>query len=103
MKFQKGMPRPINSGRKKGSKNKKKIARVSDVLTEKDINPAEKILELIPFLDEKDAIEAWFDLLSYCQSKPKQVEEEEIDPDEGMEDLPDDEGELLKLVKPEAQ
>ena len=83
MPFQKGQPRHENAGRKKGSKNKKKIARVAEFLAEKNINPAQEILNLIngvdemgkPLLNAHGKLMAWFDLLSYCQGKPKAEDE----------------------------
>jgi hypothetical protein len=99
MAFEKGKPRPISSGRKPGSKNKKSIIRVKDLLAERDINPAQKILELIPELPPWDQIDAWMDLLSYCEAKPKAME---FDPseDEFDEDFEDIETErLLKVLK----
>lgn len=92
MGFQKGQPRPANAGRKKGSKNKRKVARVADILAEKGINPVDEILKLINGKDEKGKpllgpslkLTAWFDLQSYCQAKPKALDNEpnDIDPEE---------------------
>ncbi len=107
--FQKGVPRPPNSGRKKGSKNIKKVLKVADFLAQNDLNPAEEILKLINAKDPKDdeksllgpsvRLTAWLDLLSYCQAKPKAVEDndnDEVDPDDFDELTSAD---LLKLVK----
>lgn len=113
MGFQKGQPRPPNAGRKKGSKNKKKVARVADYLAERDINPAMEILALIQGKDEegKDLLtpfakaQAWFDLLAYCQAKPKEVEsdgdaaDDDSDLLETFENVTD--ATLLKIVKDE--
>lgn len=100
IKFHKGMKKPEGSGRKKGTPNKKKLIKAVDFLSEKDINPVQKILDLIPLLDAKEAVDAWFDLLSYCQGKPKEVEEEKglVDPEDFEEVTTED---LLKLVKPD--
>lgn len=93
--FQKGNP-----GRRPGSKNKKKIVKVADLLAEKEINPVEKILALIPSLDPQDQVKSWLDLLSYCQSKPKAVEEPQDD-DEDLEDFDEvSNADLIKLVRP---
>ena len=98
MKFQRGAPRPINSGRKKGSKNKRKVAKVADYLAEREINPAAEILRIIPSLDEKDQVSTWLDLLSYCQAKPKDegIDTGALDPSEfeGVSNA-----ELLQLIK----
>ena len=101
MGFQKGQPRPPGAGRRKGSKNIKKVARVADYLAERDINPAEKILDLIANggLEARDKVNAWLDLLSYCQAKPKAVDEDGDDQDdEDFEGVATED--LLKLVRP---
>ena len=99
MRFVAGAPRPANAGRKKGSKNKKKIAKVAEVLAEKNLNPAEEILKLIKETDSAGVkIAAWFDLLSYCQAKPKEVDDDAgEDPSEELEETPTET--LLQLVK----
>lgn len=88
MKFEKGMQKPANSGRKKGTPNKKKLVRVSDLLADKEINPAGEILKLINTgtLEPKDELKAWSELLSYCQPKPR----DEGPDDDGNDDDPDD-------------
>lgn len=92
--FQKGNP-----GRRPGSKNKKKIVKVADLLAEKEINPVEKILELMPSLDPQDQVKSWLDLLSYCQAKPRA--EELSDFDEDLEDFDEvSNADLIKLVRP---
>lgn len=113
MGFQKGQPRPPNAGRKKGSKNKKKVARVADYLAERDINPAKEILALIHGKDEEDKdlltpfakMQAWFDLLAYCQAKPKEIDPsaEESDDDSDLLDQFEQvtDATLLKIVKDE--
>ncbi len=117
--FQKGQPRPANAGRKPGSKNKKKIAKVADFLAQKDINPAEQILAILDakhecnaevceknckfkgkylLADQKDRADIWLDLLSYCQGKPKEMEMD-FD-DESFEDFDEVSNEqLLTLIK----
>ncbi len=110
MRFEKGTPKPANSGRKKGSLNKKKIPKVADYLAEKGVNPAEEILDILEAdqaLPEKDrkiskygAIGIWMDLMSYCQGKPKEYEDKPETPgDEDLEDL--NEEQLLKIVRSE--
>lgn len=106
MPFKPGDKKPLNSGRKKGSPNKKRVPRVADFLAANDINPAQKILEIIAAdqkLAEKDRmsrgtmIGVWMDLLEWCQPKPK-----EFDPDE--DEIPEELQEaktatLLKIIK----
>lgn len=110
MKFQKGNPKPANSGRKKGSLNKKKIPKVADFLAQKDINPAEQILSIIeadkklPPADRMSRgmlISVWMDLLSYCQAKPKETDEDTSSSDEEIADALKDvtDATLLKIVK----
>lgn len=106
MGFKKGDPKPPGSGRKKGTPNKKKLLKVVDILAEKDLNPVVEILKLMNSLDSKGKpalspsmkITAWFDLLSYCQAKPKEVEAEKdpLNPEDYEEVSSAD---LLKLVK----
>lgn len=73
--FKKGDSKPALSGRKKGSLNKKTILSVDQILADKDINPTEEILKLIPTLSDGGKIQAWFELLSYTQAKPKPSED----------------------------
>lgn len=84
MGFQKGKPRHPDAGRKPGSKNKKTVLRVKEILAESGINPTEEILKLIPILEPEEQLKAWGLLLSYCEVKPR---EDEAPPIEGTEDL----------------
>lgn len=98
MTFYKGMPKPPGSGRKPGSKNKKRVAKVADLLAEKDINPVDQILNLIPSLDEEGQVNAWLDLLAYCQAKPKVDDSFDDDDDiDEFDDIPTEE--LLRIIK----
>lgn len=109
-RFQPGQPRPANGGRKKGTPNKKRIPKVADYLAERDINPAQEILRLLKDDDFKnplriqDKINAWLDLLSYCQGKPRDdgAESTTAESDaELLEKFKDVSSEaLLRLVKP---
>lgn len=54
------------------------------MLAEKDINPTEKILQIIPYLEPSDQLKAWGLLLSYCEVKPT---ENEVPPEGSTEDL----------------
>lgn len=87
MAFQKGEPRHPAAGRKKGSLNKKKVARVSDYLADNNLNPTAEIVKLIPSMSEQEQIATWFELLSYSQAKPKPETEDSKSPEEGGEDL----------------
>lgn len=57
------------------------------------IHPFDKVMELLPTLSNREQVQTWLELLSYCQPKPKQVEVER-DPIDDMP-LP----ELIKVVK----
>lgn len=105
MQFQKGQPRPPNAGRKLGSKNKKKLRKIAEVLAENGIDPAQEILDILNTDDETKQLsprvraELWLEVLSYCEAKPKASEEASSDSD----DLDDFENvsneELLRLIK----
>jgi hypothetical protein len=43
-----------NRGRPAGSPNKSKLLRVEDLLAEKNVNPIEEILKLLPTLEPRD-------------------------------------------------
>lgn len=97
--FQKGQPRPANAGRKLGSKNKKKFAKVAQVLAEQDLDLVGDILDLLAHGDlrDKDKLDGMLQLLSYCQAKPKdEGPQDDEEDDEAMDDLDDEQ--LLKIV-----
>lgn len=102
MAFTKGQPKPLNSGRKLGVKNKKRIIKAADVLASKDINPVEEMLKLMPELSPRDQIETWKFLLSYIEAKPKDssIEDENSNQELNVEDLKEvNPEELLKIAK----
>lgn len=104
-RFIKGMPRPANAGRKKGSLNKKKLKKVSEILAENGVHPATELMKLVNQndIDPKEVAGIWKELLTYCEAKPKEIEiiPEEPEPDE-LDELPD--AALLQMVKdPEAK
>lgn len=76
MRFTKGHEKIPNSGRKVGSKNKRKIPKVADFLAEQGINPAAELLNMIESgdLSPHAVSQIWLDLLSYVQAKPKEIE-----------------------------
>jgi hypothetical protein len=67
-----------NRGRPVGSPNKSKLLRVEDLLAEKDINPIEEILKLIPTLEPRDQVKTWLDIQGYVQAKPRDIESQLI-------------------------
>lgn len=76
MKYQKG--HPGGPGRKKGVGNLKKLAKVSQILIEKGINPVDEMLKLIPQLSPKDQTASWQYLHSFVETKPKEIAEEPV-------------------------
>lgn len=76
MPFIKGQIKHPNSGRKSGTRNKKTILNVVEVLNNRNINPTEEILKLLPALDPHTQMKAWMSLLSYTQGKPTDIAEE---------------------------
>lgn len=96
-------------GRQKGTPNKKRIPKAADFLAENDFNPIAEILEILAE-DKKKPLDKqmWpsvragicFDLMSYVQAKPKEIEKDDAG------DLLDDVGEvseetILKLINSE--
>jgi hypothetical protein len=41
------------------------------LLAEKNINPIEEILKLLPTLEPRDQVKTWLDIQSYVQAKPR--------------------------------
>jgi len=66
--------KPKTGGRTKGTPNKRQGFSVASLLTEKNIDPIQKILELLPGLEGKDQLRAWLELLQYCDAKRKAIE-----------------------------
>lgn len=73
MPFKPGDPKPEGSGRKPGVRNKAAVIKVDEVLAKNRKHPVEEILLLIPELKPHEAVKAWLELLSYMQSKPKDI------------------------------
>ncbi len=84
-KFEKGHQKV--GGRLKGTPNAKRLLKVEEVLIEKGYCPVAVILELIPHLEPEDQVKSWFNLLSYCQAKPK---EETGETDTSITPLPEE-------------
>ena len=74
MKYYPGQPKPEGSGRKKGTKNQKRIPKVAARLIEMGINPAEEALKAIYQLSPGERFDAWMEVISYCEAKPRYVE-----------------------------
>jgi len=98
MRFQKGMPRPANSGRRKGTPNKKRLKKAAELFAEAGVHPLEEAMKELQLIDEpKERATLWIKLHEWCEPKAKHVIEEPSDDDE-LEDVSNEE--LLKLVKP---
>lgn len=101
MGFIKGQEKPLGSGRKPGTPNKSTVAKVTDFLGERGINPAEEILKII---NQKELVhdsktnlqkeqfvlgpsaraDLWLELLSFCHAKPKTLEIKQSDPNSDL-------------------
>ena len=74
MAFKKGDPKPENSGRKKGTKNKKNLG-VQERLEQKGINCIDEILEIARTTeDEQIRFQCYKELLKYVYPQRKAVE-----------------------------
>lgn len=65
---------PGHSGVPGAGRRKQLLKRVDEELRDRKISPIEKILELIPTLDNYAQLKAWLEILSYVQAKPKETE-----------------------------
>jgi hypothetical protein len=74
MAFKKGDPKPANSGRKKGTKNKNNLG-VQERLEQKGINCIDEILEIARTTeDEQIRFQCYKELLKYVYPQRKAVE-----------------------------
>lgn len=94
------MKKPPNSGAKKGHTYKKSIMRVDEVLAEKNINPTEELLRLMPEFDLDQKLRAWGLILTYSQSKPvdKTIDDDtKNDISERLKDITDEQ--LIRAIE----
>ncbi len=75
-KFKPGTPKPPNSGRRKGTKNKKTLLKADTVLAEADFNPTQKLIDLFPDLDPQLKLQALKLLLEYSDRKKDKSQNE---------------------------
>lgn len=96
MKFEKGQPKPPDSGRKKGVPNKKKIIKVSDFILNENKDIAKEIYDVIQTIQDPVAkCKALFDFYKFVDAPVKEKEvEQEADPTESI--ITSD---ILKAVK----
>ena len=74
MAFKKGDPKPANSGRKKGTPNKKNLG-VQERLEQKGVNCIDEILEIARTTeDEQIRFQCYKELLKYVYPQRKAVE-----------------------------
>jgi hypothetical protein len=89
MKFQKGVPRPANAGRKKGSKNKKKIMLVDEFIRSQDINIAGQwyaaVLEIEKPAERAKALSEIYRYLDAPVKEKLSIEDEEETESTGSE------------------
>lgn len=81
-KFKPGDPKPANSGRKKGGKNKATSLKVSDVMETLNFNPTEFLIKLAQDKKTGHALSAKIvlDLLQYSDRKLKPTDAPAADP-----------------------
>jgi hypothetical protein len=90
-RFEPGHRKVPGSGRKKGQLSRATLLRVDAYCIERGVEPVEEIYKLLtedPSLEAKDRLKGWFELLSYCQPKPRP--ETEAPPPSGVpENVPE--------------
>ena len=102
MAFEKGKPRPANAGRRKGTKNRKKLIPVEEILATANFNPAEELMKVLPSLEPLDRAKILIQLLDYyCPKvKPIEVPAPAPEPDPAKETLKNtDTAQLVSLIK----
>lgn len=85
--FKKGDSKPVNSGRKKGSLNKKTLLSSAVVLANRGINPTDKLIELIPSLEPKERAAVWKFLAAL--SEPKKSVADSLDSPTNPQTVPE--------------
>jgi hypothetical protein len=91
--------KPGQSGNPAG-RPKKLLTRIDEKCHELGLHPFDEIMKLLPDLDSREKIEVWLQLLSYCQAKPKQSDQEITEQEQMKEELSRlSTKELLSLVK----
>jgi hypothetical protein len=80
MPFEPGSKKPARSGRKAGVKNLTTFADARVVVAKSGKEPIAEILKLIPSLEEKEQVKAWFEIQSWIASKPapRQMDDDEF-------------------------
>ena len=74
-KFKKGDPRPPGAGRKKGTKNKKKLLSVEEFFSEKGLHPLELLLHYVQKINNPtDQARVMLEVIQYWAPKLKHAE-----------------------------
>lgn len=97
--FKKGQPKPPNSGRKPGSKNKKTLLKAQVFLAERDFHPVEKIIQILPKLSPKDQADVLLELLQYLEPKRKAQEVPDMPKESEQEELNESDQEITQGLK----
>ncbi len=71
--FEPGKPKPENSGRQKGTPNKKTTALI-ELLDTLNVEPVRDLMALMPELNPKEKADVLRDLIGYIYPKRKAVE-----------------------------
>jgi len=99
-RFQPGMPRPANAGRKKGSKNKRTLLKAEQLLLEKNIHPIELLIKLLPSLTPSEQARTLLELMKFVQPQLRHFESSFPSSNQSnpLKDSDEDTGALLKVV-----
>lgn len=96
MSFKKGDPKPANSGRKKGAKNKRKILKISDFILSQNINIAQELYLAIQSIPDPIAkAKALMEFYKFVDAPVKEKEAEGETQDQPTDLPPSD---ILTLV-----
>ena len=71
--FKKGQPRPPNAGRRAGVPNRL-TRNLGEVFENRGVNPAERLLDLMPSLDPAKQADLWMRLLDFVWPRRKAIE-----------------------------
>lgn len=105
-KFGKGVPKPANSGIKKGQKQTRTIVKkqVHELLSLSGKHPVTELMKLMPELAPKEQSRVWLELLQYVSPKLSAqsvtIDDQREEQTEGVIDVtPVSDEELIKTAK----
>lgn len=87
MAFTKGMKRHPQAGNKKGSTHPVTFPKARAEIIASGKNPIKEVIALIPSLEPRDQVKAWFELQSWLESKPTIDKDKHESDIEGMEEF----------------